>query len=222
MKKLNVSLSLLAFALLGVTGCQTPSSQSTSATPPPAVQSATTASASAVPAPAAIAAPAQPDAAVMQAGPDGVIRVNAGASAPVKDPDGNTWVPDAGFVGGDVIERPDVEVTNVANSVIFKTEHFGMDSFACKLANGHYQVKLYFAETYEGITEAGDRVFSFNVQGKDFKDFDVYKTAGGPLKAVVITTDATVTNGVFLIKFTSNIENPQINGIEISPSPASP
>jgi hypothetical protein len=149
-----------------------------------------------------------------------VVRINAGASSPVTDSAGNAWLPDQGFVGGDVIERPDVEVSNVPNAVIYKSEHYGMDSFSWKLPNGQYRVNLYFAETYEGITQAGERVFSFNVQGKDFKDFDVWKAAGGPFKPVVITTDATVADGQLLIKFITQIENPQINGIELIPLPA--
>ena len=47
-----------------------------------------------------------------------------------------------------------------------------MTAFSCKVPNGKYLAKLYFAETYEGITAAGQRVFSFDVQGKAFKDFD--------------------------------------------------
>ena len=47
--------------------------------------------------------------------------------------------------------------------------------------------KLFFAETYEGISGAGQRVFSFNVQGKDFKDFDIFAKAGGANKTYVET-----------------------------------
>ena len=135
----------------------------------------------------------------------------------MRDSAGNAWLPDQGFTGGDVVERPDVEITNSPVSAIFKSEHYGMDSFSWKLPNGKYRVNLYFAETYEGITGPGERVFSFNVQGQDFKDFDVWKTAGGPQKPVTITSDATVGDGQLTIKFTSNVENPQINGIEIIP-----
>lgn len=92
-----------------------------------------------------------------------------------------------------------------------------MESFSWPLANGKYQVKLHFCETFEGITGPGERVFSFTVQGQEFKDFDVFKKAGGALKACVETVNVEVTNGKLHIKFTGNIENPQINGIEIIP-----
>ena len=53
-----------------------------------------------------------------------------------------------------------------------------MDSFSA-VPNGKYVAKLHFAETYEGISGEGQRVFTFNVQGHEFKDFDVWKKAGG-------------------------------------------
>jgi hypothetical protein len=85
--------------------------------------------------------------------------------------------------------------------------------------NGKYQVKLHFAETYEGITGPGERVFSFNVQGHEFKDFDVYAKAGGPLRAYVESVNVEATNGFIKVTFTPKVENPQINGIEILPQP---
>ena len=46
-------------------------------------------------------------------------------------------------------------------------------------SHGKYLAKLYFAETFEGITGLGqDRVFSYNVQGREFKDFDIWAKAG--------------------------------------------
>ena len=59
--------------------------------------------------------------------------------------------------------------------------------------------------------------FSFNVQGHEFKDFDVWVKAGGPNRAYIETVPVTVTNGVFRIDFITNIENPEINAIEIIP-----
>jgi len=78
-------------------------------------------------------------------------------------------------------------------------------------------VKLHFAETFEGITGPGERVFSFNVQGQEFKDFDVWVKAGGPLKAYVETVPVEVTDGKTKVTFTPKVENPQICAIEIIP-----
>lgn len=127
------------------------------------------------------------------------------------------WQPERGFVGGEVVEHETaVEIANTKDQGLYQSEHYSMESFECKVPNGNYVARLHFAETYEGITGPGERVFSFNVQGREFKDFDVWVKAGGPKRAYVETVPAEVTNGIFRITFTSNIENPQINAIELA------
>ena len=93
-------------------------------------------------------------------------------------------------------------VTGTKDPALFMSEHWGMTAFACKIPNGKYLAKLYFAETYEGITGPGQRVFSFNVQGREFKDFDIWAKAGGPNRAYIETVPVEVTNGEFRIVFT--------------------
>jgi len=144
------------------------------------------------------------------------VRINAGGLV-YKDPSGNEWAADAGFGGGDTDERPEVTVTNTDVPEIFRSEHYGMDSFSCPLPNGKYVVKLYFCETYEGITGPGQRVFSYDVQGKHFDHLDIWAKTGGAYRAYVETVPVEVTNGKLLITFITEVENPQVNGIEITP-----
>jgi alcohol dehydrogenase (cytochrome c) len=92
-----------------------------------------------------------------------------------------------------------------------------MTSYRFGVPNGKYTVKLLFAEVYSGIAGPGDRVFSFNVQGHEFKNFDIWVKAGGPDKAYVQSVDVDVTNAVLNITFTPDVQNPKINGIEILP-----
>jgi len=172
----------------------------------------TTSPAMTTPPAAVVAAPAPPVART-------VIRIKAGASAPVTDSVGNVWAVDQGFAGGDTTERSDLTIANTTEPEIYHSEHYSMDSFSWPLPDGKYLVKLHFAETFDGIEGPGQRVFSFNVQGHEFKDFDVWVKAGGPLKAYVETVPVEITGGKLLITFTSNIENPQINGIEIISQP---
>lgn len=136
----------------------------------------------------------------------------------MKDSTGVEWQGDTGFSGGDVIERPDQQVTNTTQPEIYRAEHYSMDSFSQKVPNGKYVVKLHFCETYDGITGPGERVFTMDVQGTVIKDFDVWAKAGGFSKAYVETVPVTVTNGELTIKFTPQTENPQINAIEIIPA----
>ena len=191
---------LLAFAA----GCKTDNQSSTPSASAAVQTSAPTAAA--VPAPAAPAVTAA----------NGVIRIKAGSSEPFKDSSGNVWQAEVGFEGGDVASHDSAGgIANTKDSGLFQSEHYSMESFSCAVPNGKYTAKLYFAETYEGITGPGERVFSFNVQGREFKDFDVFVKAGGANHAYVETVPVEVTDGKFKITFTSNVENPEINAVEL-------
>ncbi len=123
-----------------------------------------------------------------------------------------------GFEGGGVIDRDaGTAISGTKDPGLFLCEHYGMTAFSYKLPNGKYLAKLYFAETFDGINGPGERVFSFNVQGHEFKDFDIWKKAGGPYRAHVETVPIEVTDGEFRIGFTAQVENPEINAIEIIP-----
>ena len=198
-KKQTMWLTLPAMLVLA--GCQT--------TEPPTAQN--------TPAPAALSAPApaKPAEAISVQFP---IRIKAGQDATFTDASGNVWQGDHGFVDGVVIERSDLNIANTKDPGLYRAERYGMSAFSQPLPNGKYVVKLHFCETYDGIEGPGQRVFSFNVGGQEFKDFDVWVKAGGPLKAYVETVNVEVTNGKLDIKFTSNVENPEINAIEIAPA----
>jgi hypothetical protein len=215
-------LSLLSGATLPVVvcvalaGCQSEQKQASSESTQSSMKS---------PAPAAPSQPAAKPAPVQAASTTPApaakattIRIKAGASEPFKDSNGNVWQADTGFEGGDTVERPDAQITNTKDPGLYRSEHYSMSSFSCKIPNGKYIAKLHFCETFDGITGKGDRVFSFNVQGKMFKDFDVFDKAGGANKAYIETVPVEVTNGTFKIDFISNVENPQINAIEITPA----
>lgn len=164
--------------------------------------------------------PVSPAQATVMAAENSIIRIKAGLSTPFTDSGGKVWQAEQGFADGDVIDRdPGTVIVNTKDPGLFLSEHYGMSVFSYKLANGKYLAKLYFAETYDGITGPGERVFSFNVQGHEFKDFDIWVKAGGANRAYVETVPVEVTDGVFRIDFTSNIENPEINAIEIIPQP---
>jgi hypothetical protein len=211
-----------AVAALLLVGCQSAKDKScgkatcSMATPAAAVTAPVAASpAPAVTAPApAAAAVAAPAASVMA-----TIRIKAGATAPYTDSSGNVWLPDQGFVDGDVTDRgSDMEIANTHDQGLYRSERYGMSSFSYKLPNGKYIVKLHFAETYDDISGAGQRVFSFNVAGHEFKDFDVWAKAGGAKRAYVETVNVDITDGKLDITFTTNIQSPEINGIEIIPA----
>jgi len=155
-----------------------------------------------------------------------VIRVACGANQPYTDKNGDLWLPDEVKVPGAslspldgmTVERMETfEVPNVAFPQIFRTERYSMSAYEFNLPDGKYTVRLHFAETYTGITGVGQRVYSFAVQGqKPEENFDMYKEAGGPYKAIRREYKGVeVTDGKLRITFTPNVQNPAINGIEI-------
>jgi endoglucanase len=146
------------------------------------------------------------------------IRIRAGTTQDHTDETGVVWLADQGFSGGDTIDRTGIKVAKTSTPSIYTTERYGMSGFSRALPNGKYTVKLHFAETYEGIYGKGERVFSFTVEGKAFKDFDVTARAGAVLTAYVETVEVEVTDGKLDITFTSQIENPEINALEIIPA----
>ncbi|HEX7654694.1 MAG TPA: malectin [Verrucomicrobiae bacterium] len=165
---------------------------------------------------AAAAAPAAAAVAPVQTQPV-AIRIKAGNTELFKDAAGHEWLADTGFADGDTTDRPDLQIGNTTEPKLYWSERYSMTKFTRDLPNGNYLVKLHFCETFDGITAPGQRVFSFNVAGHEFKDFDVWAKAGGPLKAYVETVPVTITGGKLEITFTPNVENPQINALEILP-----
>ncbi len=206
MKPQLLILAILTAAL--VAGCQANSHKSS-----PASASAPDGATAKANAPAAPTTPPAPAKILLP-----TIRINAGAAA-LKDATGVEWLGDTGFEGGDVIERPDLPIANTKQPELYRSEHYSMDAFKQPLPNGKYLVKLHFAETFEGIQGPGERVFSFEVEGKPFANFDPFVKAGGFGKAYVEAVPVEITDGTLNIKFTPQVENPQICAIEITPAP---
>lgn len=147
-----------------------------------------------------------------------IIRIKTGTTSPLTDETGVVWQADKGFADGDTIDRPGLAIANTKTPSLYRAERYSMTAFHWPLPPGKYTVKLHFAETYEGIYGAGERIFSFKVEDREFKDFDVWKKAGGALRAHVETVDVEVTDGSLDLTFTPQVENPQINALEIIPT----
>ncbi len=215
---LRTAWPLILAALLPL-GCESSKKESSSTEPAAASKPAATAS---TPAPAQPAAPAAAPAPAKPAEPAAApttVRIKAGSSTPMTDSSGNNWLADQGFDGGDTVSRADdLEIANTKDPALYRSEHYSMTAFSYKVPNGKYVVKLHFAETFEGIEGPGQRVFSFNVEGHEFKDFDVWVKAGGPRRAYIETVPVDITDGKLDITFESKVENPEINGIEIIPA----
>ncbi len=154
-----------------------------------------------------------------------VLRVNCAAFEPYTDKAANVWLPDQdmeeglkwGAVYGMTIDRGDLGIAGTDAPKIYETERYSMDAYEFVVPNGKYTVRLHFAETFEGIIDAGERVFSVTINGKTvLKDFDPFEVAGGYEKPIVKEfKSVAVTDGKLTVGFVPDIENPEINGIEI-------
>jgi hypothetical protein len=196
---------LLAIAL--IPGCSSGDQTETDTADAPEAASATPAAAPVPAAPAPPAAVTPP------------VRIKAGATEQMKDSAGNVWLPDQGFADGQTYAVTNAAVTNTQNQALYRSERYSMTAYHFLVPNGKYTVKLHFTEVFSGITGPGMRVFSFNVQGHEFKEFDIWVKAGGFSKAYVESVNVEVTDGKLDITFTPNVENPKVCGIEILPRP---
>ncbi|HUO08403.1 MAG TPA: malectin domain-containing carbohydrate-binding protein [Phycisphaerae bacterium] len=154
------------------------------------------------------------------------VRIKAGASTALNDSQGTQWSADTGFDGGEVEDRPDLNVTGTPTPELYRSERYGMNSYSVKVPNGAYLLKLHFSEDFDGISSPDDRVFTYAIKDgsasgktiKEVKNFSPWKAAGAQYKAYVDTVPVTVSSGELTITFTPQIENPQINAIEIVPN----
>ena len=166
----------------------------------------------------------------IQAFPPALFRVNCGAAEPFTDSLGNVWQPDQefaegkewGHIGGSAVDRRQAGLTDIAGTdddPVYLTERYSMEGYKFLLPEGKYLLRLHFAETYEGITGEGMRIFSVTAEGKTImEDFDPYKisnVSGDPNRPIVREFTVEVSDGSLDIGFVPNVQNPEINGIEV-------
>src|SRR5213075_384222 len=102
---MNALRLCVGLIILAVCGCahQSQNSDSTSSSAHPTKMSSTTQS-------SAASASAR------------AIRIDAGSATPFVDADGNTWKPDAGFSGGGMVNRGNINIENTRNPALYRTE----------------------------------------------------------------------------------------------------
>jgi hypothetical protein len=154
------------------------------------------------------------------------IRVNSGGAA-YHDSKGQSWSADYGFNTGSLSHSaPTVTVTGTSDPTLFKSARVGTSSgadlqYQFSVANGLYNVNLYFAETY--FTAKGERVFDVQMQGTTvFSALDIFALAGSD-HALVKSAKASVTNGQLIIRFAHRAYGnvPVIAALEILPAGSS-
>ena len=146
------------------------------------------------------------------------LRINFGRARAWQDEDGYVWKGDwTVAIDGSVADRGDLAVEAPRADRVYATERYNVTRCRIPVSNGVYQVRLHFAETYDGIQTEGQRVFGVSLQGKPvLAQFDPFAEAGGRRnRAVVKSFEVTVDDGALTLEFDRGTESPLINGIVV-------
>jgi hypothetical protein len=149
------------------------------------------------------------------------IRIAARAE-PYTDTLGHLWLPDHYFGGGKLVKRTEaIQLTEDPD--LYRGERYGRFSYTLPVPpDSTYTAVLHFAETYfRGDTRQngeGARVFDVLCNGLMLqRNFDIYKDAGGPFRAVTKTFRGLkpTPNGKLVFHFVPSRNYACINAIEI-------
>lgn|GEM_PF-1089102 len=136
----------------------------------------------------------------------------------------STFSGDSGSAHPGAIDATDPSIPAGTPDAMFNTERWDPASDPEMLwqfpvaAGTEVEVRLYFAELFNGIDAAGERVFDVAVEGtvpSAFDDIDQFATAGakgGFMRSATVTVSD---DGVLDIEAIHNVENPALKGIEI-------
>ncbi len=149
------------------------------------------------------------------------VRILAGTSS-YRDRNGNVWTADRYSVGGQIIVRP-VPVAGTSEPDLYRSERFGNFSYAIPVGPGRYTINLHFAEAWFGPDKPtgggpGSRRFDVYCNGVALlRNFDIYKTAGGPNRAVVRSFHGLSPNaqGKLSVSFVPVANYASLNAIEV-------
>lgn len=155
------------------------------------------------------------------------VRWVTGNSA-MEDQEGRLWVPDQFVEGGRRRAHRD-SVTGTADPELYQSERYGNFTYAIPVETDKtYALTLYFAEEWFGAPEngntsgnwAGQRVFDVYCNGTSLlQDFDIYKEAGGSLKAITRTFHGLKPNhqGKLYLSFVPNHDYAALTALEVVP-----
>lgn len=153
-------------------------------------------------------------------------RVNCGSKSEYRDKNGAVWRADKmladggkwGAVGGQTVTREKALIIQGTRSPgVYKSERYQLEGYEFEVPNGVYNVRLHFAETFEGVYKPGMRAFDVKIGERDeLFGIDPFGQGGGFARAVVKETDGVrVRDGRLRIGFEPRKRGAVINGIEI-------
>ena len=161
------------------------------------------------------------------AGSPGVVRIKAGDISGYLTRDNERYGSDMYFVGGEgkSIDPPDTPVgkrsavTGAVDPHLCDSYREGEFAYHIPVPGGRrYRITARFVEPT--ATTPRERVFDVDVNGKRMlNEFDVFAAAGGKLKSVERTFDATAKDGYLVITFRASRGRALVSSLSIAPSP---
>jgi LmbE family N-acetylglucosaminyl deacetylase/chitodextrinase len=147
------------------------------------------------------------------------LRINTGSTSAYVDGQGRLWVADTGFNTGVMAPNTNA-IAGTVDDVLYQSERYDRTTapelrYSLAVPNGSYEVRLHFAENYNGTMAVGARVFDVNIEGvRVFNDIDIFATVGART-ALIRSATTLVSDGRLDIDFLHQTENPLVNAIEI-------
>jgi hypothetical protein len=140
-----------------------------------------------------------------------------------RDSGDQLWGSDRYYSSGYYVKRTQ-EVSGAKEPQLFRGERYGNFTYAIPVAaTGSYTVNLHFAETWFGTANAsngghGSRIFDLYFNGMALlRNFDIYKEAGGPDRAVIKSFRGLRPNGQgkLVFSFVPSMNYACVNAIEV-------
>ncbi len=149
------------------------------------------------------------------------IRVKCGGPG-FTDSKGHVWSADSGFNGG-AVSSSYGSVAGTSDPQLYQHGRWSDSNtppltYTFPVADGAYQVNLYFAELSPEEERKGARIFNVKLQGNTvFPNLDIFAAAGAN-NSLVKSADIAVTNGVVQIEIDNVTDHGKIEAIEILPN----
>ncbi|MCY3020330.1 MAG: malectin domain-containing carbohydrate-binding protein [Planctomycetota bacterium] len=117
--------------------------------------------------------------------------------------------------GGQSAPFPNNRIAGTEDEPLYQTVRYDVAAYHFQMPNGKYAVTLKFCEPH--YTEAGKRVFSVKLQGKQvIEKLDIFAKAGKDKALDYPFKDIEVTNGWLDIDFAPEVEFPSIAAIAVA------
>ncbi len=156
--------------------------------------------------------------------PSGTVRILAGATEGGVDRDGDEWLADRYYTGGEARRAAGGVVRGDEDGMLYRSRREGAFRYEIPLRSGLYELRLFFAETEFGAgnTSGGEetsRIFRVLANGRPLlSDFDVASDAGANEEdSRVFAGIAPAPDGKLHLEFTGETGQAFVNAIEITP-----